>query len=687
MRIVDLRGALPGQLALLALASLATASCVAVREPDRDETAALSAARLSPDQIAATVLAAMDPAADPCRNFYQYACGSWLEATRLPPGVMRRGRGSEAIEGRNRIVVRDILEAAARIKAGAPDVMRLGTYYAACMDEGMLDRVGIAPMGEILAAIGGVTDATSLMRTLGWLHARGIVIVFSPEVRSDAGGADAPGAVTSIACLTEGGLGVPDGDFYLRADARGRELRRAYRDHIAKMLEMAGDRAEDAGRRADRVVELETRIAGFSPPQPVGRVPVTDCQRIDRAALQRLTPDLPWDPYFETLGYPALDALGVGTSGLLTGLNILMPGAEPETVQAYLKWHVVHLMADALPTSFGRENFAFYGKVLGGQTEIGPRWRRCVASADRDAGESLARELMRRRRGDDSEAIAAATIQGVEQALGAMVERLTFIGEAARRNAAGRISGIASAIGAPAAASDESGVAFRRTSHFTNVAAAAGFALRHRLSRVDRPPAPGIGETGAITTMVRYDPIRDALFVPLGALQPPLFSPDFPPALNFGGLGVEVGSRLILGLDEAGLRSDANERAHCVESLYDTYETAPGVRVDGSLTLKGDLADLGGIKAAHLAYRSQAGPAGSALSSVPGLTNDQLFFVGYAQSLCEAIGPGAEANQADTGVPARFRVRGALSSCPAFAEAFSCAPDTPMNPKDRCEVW
>lgn len=682
-----MRGARPGRLALLALASLA-AACVAVREPERDETATLSAARLSPDQVAASVLAAMDPAADPCRDFYQYACGGWLEATRLP-GDERHRRGSDAIEERNRIVVRDILEAAARVKEGSPDVMRLGTYYAACMDEEVLDRVGIGPLQEILAAIGGVTDATSLMRTLGWLHARGMVIVFAPEVRPDAGGTDDPGAATSIACLTQGGLGLPDRDLYLRADGHVRELRRAYRDHIAKMLELAGDRAEDATRRADRVVELETRIAGFSAPKPDGRVPVAACQRIDRDGLQRLTPDLPWDPYFETLGYPALDSLGVGTPGFLAGLNSLVPGADPETVQAYLKWHIVHLMADALPRVFGRENFAFYGKVLNGQSEIGPRWRRCVASADRYLGESLAREFVRRRRGGDGQAIAAGMIQGVEKALGTMVDRLTFIDEAARRGAANRLRAITNAIGVPETAIDESGLRFRRTTHFTNVAAAARFALRRRLSWVGRAPATGAGDTGIVTTELHYDRISDALFLPAGALQPPLFSPDFPPALNLGALGAATGRGLILGLDEAGLRSDANERAHCVESLYDTYERAPGVRVDGALTLTDDLADLGGIKAAHLAYRSMGVPAGSAPSSIPGLTNDQLFFVGYAQSLCEAIRPGSGSNQADVGagVPARFRVRGALSSFSAFAEAFSCAPDTPMNPRDRCEVW
>jgi putative endopeptidase len=684
-----MHGVLPGRLALWAIASLATAACVAVHEPERDETPALFAASLGPDQVAATVLGAMDPAADPCRDFYQYACGGWLEATRLAPGVARLGRGSDAVEERNRIAARDILEAAARSKGGPPDVMRLGTYYAACMDEEVIDRVGIGPMQEILAAIGGVNDATSLMRTLGWLHAHGIVIVFTPEVRADAAGTDASGAATSIACLTQGGLGLPDRESYLRADARGLELRRAYRDHIAKMLELAGDRARDAGRHADRVVDLETRIAGFTVPRPAGGVTAPACQRLDRAALQRLTPELPWDPYFETLGYPALDALGVGMPDFLAGLNGLVPGAEPEAVQAYLRWHVVHLMADALPRRFGLENFAFYGKRLGRQSEIGPRWRRCVASADRDAGGSLARELMNRRRGGERQAIAGGTIQGVEEALGVMLERLGFIDEAARRGAAGRLRAVANSIGPPEAASDDSGLSFRRTSHFTNVAAAARFALRRRLSRVGRAPARGDWETGAVTATVHYDSIRDALFVPAGALQPPLFSPDYPPALNLGAFGPEVGRRLILGLDEAGLRSDATTQAHCVESLYDTYEAAPGARVDGALTLRDNLADLGGIKAAHLAYTSLVDADGSAPSAIPGLTNEQLLFVGYAQSLCEAIGPanGPDQAAADPGVPARFRVRGALSTFPAFAEAFSCAPDTPMNPKDRCEVW
>jgi endothelin-converting enzyme/putative endopeptidase len=626
----------------------------------------------------------MDPAADPCSDFYQYACGGWLEATRLPPDVARRGRGSDSVEERNRIVLRDILEAAARRRDGPPDVMRLGTYYGACMDEEVIDRVGIGPLQEILSAIGGVSDATSLMRTLGWLHARGMVIVFTPEVRPDAAGTG-----TTVACLEQGGLGLPDRDAYLRGDARGQEIRRAYRDHIARMLELAGDRARDSERLADLVVGFETRIAEFSVPPSVTSAAGSACQRVERAALRGLTPDLPWDPYFESLGYPALDALGVGVPGFLAGLNGLVPRTDPETVRAYLRWQVVHLMADALPRRFGEENFAFYGKMLGGRSEIGPRWKRCVASADRDVGESLGREFMRRRLGGDSRATAIGMIKGVEQALGAAIDRVTFLEAQARRGAVERLRTVTNRVGAPEPADGDAGLAFRRTSHFTNVAAAARFALRRQLNKVGGAPTSGAGGTSAVTARSRYDPILDALFVPAGALQPPLFSPDFPPALNYGALGAEVGRRLILGLAEAGLRFDATERAHCVESLYDTYEAAPGVRVDGALTLGENLADLGGIRAAHLACRSEGGPAGSAPSAIPGLTNDQLFFVGFAQSLCEAFGSssGPGGASVDPAVPARFRVRGALSSDPAFAEAFSCAPDTPMNPGDRCDVW
>jgi predicted metalloendopeptidase len=684
-------GAQCRRLAQVALAALLTGSCVAVREPDRDETAALAATRLTPDQVASTVRAAMDPTADPCRDFYQYACGGWMQATR-PPAAARFVRGSDAVEERNRFVLRDILEAAARARGGPPEVTRLGTYYAACMDEEVIDRVGVGPLQEVLSGIAGVSDATSLMRTLGWLHARGIPIVFTPEARTDAAAAaSAPrGTAPSIACLTQGGLGLADRDIYLRADARGLELRRAYRDHVAKMLELAGEHATDAERLADGVVGLETQIAGFSVPSPAGAEPGPACQRIDRAGLQRLTPDLPWDPYFQTLGYPALDALGVGAPAFLAGLNDLVPKADPETVRAYLKWQVVHLMADALPRSFGRENFAFYGTILEGRPEIDPRWKRCVAAADRDVGESLAREFMNRRIGDGGRAIATGTIEDVERALGSMVEGLTFVDGTARRGAEERLREIANEVGASERDSVEAGPVFRRTSHFTNVAAAARFAMRRQLSAVGGAMTlRGAGTTGAVTARFRYDPLLDALVVPVGALQPPLFSPDFPRPLNLGALGAGIGRGLVMGLDETDLRADATERAHCVESLYDTYEVAPGVRVDGARTLRDNLADLGGIEAAHRALRSTGGPAGDAPSPIPGLTNDQLFFVGFAQSLCEAIGPGSRPDQAgaDPRVPGRFRVRGTLSSCPAFAEAFYCGPETPMNPKERCEVW
>jgi putative endopeptidase len=669
---------------LAALACMATAACVAVREPDRDESAAFEATHLTADQVATTILAAMDKTADPCRNFYQYACGGWLDSTRLPPGVALRRRGVDAVEERNRIVLRDILEAAARVKDGPADTVRLGTYYAACMDQEVIDRIGIGPLQEILAAIDVVAEPTSLMRTLGWLHARGLVIVFTPEVRPDAAR-----PATSIACLTQGGLGLRDRDDYLRTDDRSRTLRGAYRDHVARMLELAGERTADSVRLADLVVGLETQIAGFSTPTRPSPDPGSTGHRVERAVLQRLTPDLPWDPYFDALGYPALDALDDGSAGFFQGLADTVARTDPEVLRAYLKWQVVHLMADALPRRFGQENFEFYGRVLGGRPEIGPRWMRCVEAAERDAGGSLGRAFARRRLGGDSMASAAGLIRSVEQALGTTIGRLSWIDEPTRAAAIERLGAVTNAVGAPDAAPDDSGLAFRRTSHFGNVAAAARFELRRRLSHVGRQVAPVAWETPATSARARYDPILNAMVVPAGILQPPLFSPDFPPALDYGALGAAIARQLILGMDAAGIHAGATDRAHCVESLYDTFEAGPGVRVDGAATLDGNLADLGGVKTAHLAYRSPGATAGAAPSLVPGLTNDQLFFVGYAQSLCEATAPGTDpaAPGAESRVPARFRVRGALSSFPAFAEAFACAPETPMNPNDRCEVW
>jgi len=683
-------GARPPRRALIVLAFAGLAGCVVVREPDRDESVAFSADRLTPDQVATTVLGAMDPTADPCRNFYQYACGGWLGSTRLPPGVARRERGVGAIEERNQIVLRDILEAAARTKDGPTGVVRLGTYYAACMDDEVIDRIGIGPMQEILEAVGGVSDATSLMRTLGWLHARGIVVGFTPVVGPDV---EAPG--TPIAYLMQGGLGLPDRDDYMRDDTRGRELQRAYREHVAKMLELSGDRPAEAGRLADRVVGLETRLAGLSLPPASARDLRSTYHRVDRAALQRLTPGLPWDPYFEALGYPALDALSVGVPGFFSGLSELITTTDPETLRSWLKWQVVHLMADALPRRFAREEFDFYGRILEGRPEIGPRWTRCVEAAKRDEGEVLGREFASRRFGGGSRTVATGLVESVEQALGATLARLAWVDEGTRAGAIEKLRVVANQVGAPDSIRDESGLGYRRTSHFTNVAAAARFELRRQLNRVGRPSAQGTWTTTALSARASYDPLLNAMVVPAGVLQPPLFSPDFPAVLDFGALGAEIARQLILGLDAAVLYAAATERTHCVESLYDTYETAPGVRVDGAATLEANLADLGGVRTAYLAHRSGRVPAGvvpSAVvpSAVPGLTEDQLFFVGFAQSLCEVEAPGSgpdRGGDAASGVPARFRVRGALSSFPAFAEAFACAPGTPMNPNDRCEVW
>jgi putative endopeptidase len=688
--------------AAILLAGLLLAGCVVTRPGgDAADGGAAQAGRLSPEEISAGVLATMDRTADPCQDFYQYACGGWLRDTKLPPDKPRLGRGFAAVEDRNRIVLRDILEDAERRRDADPGTQRLGDFYGACMDETARERLSLEPLAPVFSDIATATDAERLMTVAGHLHVWGIDVLFGPAVDSDFKDPN-----LTIAHWFQGGLGLPDRDHYLKDDEKSRTLRTQYEAHVARMLALAGDAEDQAKREAAAILAFETRLAQASLPRADLRNPDKIYHRVDRAGLQAAAPGLPWDSYFNAIGFPHLQAINVGMPEFFSALAAAVVATPPETLQAYLRWHVVDELADSLPHPFAEEHFAFFGKILGGQEEIEPRWKRCVDATDGAMGDLLGKAFVERRFAGDSKARALEMIRGIEGALGHAFPALSWMDDATRTRAQEKLAAVGNKIGYPDVWRDYSSLTVRRGQSFGNRLAAAAFEFQRLFSRVGGPVDRNDWGMSPPTVNAYYTPLRNEMVFPAGILQPPFFHRDFPRAMNYGAMGMGMGHELTHGFDDQGRKFDPKgelrewwdpaasarfqERAACVESLYGGYEVEPGLHLNGAQTLGENIADLGGIKEAYRAYKEwEAAQASVPASPVRGLTNDQLFFVGFAQTWCELITP--EYSRLLAGIdyhsPGKFRVRGAVSQSPEFAKVFACGEGTPMNPTKKCEVW
>lgn len=646
--------------------------------------------RLTREEIASSVQAAMDPAADPCDDFYRYACGAWLDTTELPADQGRWTRMSELRE-RNQEHVRDILESADG---------KLGWYYGSCMDEAAIDARGADPLAPWLERIDAVDGSAALMATAADLQMNGIDVLFSAEVEGDLKNPD-----VNIAHIFQGGLGLPDRDYYLEQDDRSKGLRTEYVAHVTRMLTMLGDDDATAAGHADAILAFETALAEVSKPRVELRDPYAIYHMKDVAELKQMSPDLAWDAYLETVGLSDLERLNVATPDFFAALGGIVSAADPDTIKAYLRWHALTNTAQSLSAAFAEEDFAFYGKALSGRKEQRPRWKRCVSSTDRAMGEMLGQAFVDQYFAGDSKGKALEMIEGIEGAFAANLPDLAWMDDTTRERANEKMELLENKIGYPDTWRDYGALEVSEQGYFENRLAGVRFETARQLAKIGNPVDRDEWGMSPPTVNAYYHPLRNQMVFPAGILQDPSFHRDFPAAMNFGAIGMVMGHELSHGFDDSGRKFDGHgtltewwepavaaryeERAQCVADLYDTYEVEDGLAVNGKLTLGENIADLGGIKQAFMAYRQYQGAHGSGESFVEGLTDDQLFFVAYAQLWCAKSSPEMARMliKTDTHSPPKYRVIGPLSQFDGFAESFQCESGTVMNPEHKCEVW
>lgn len=675
-------------------------ACEVVRTPYRAPDRVGESPRFTPAGIDATVASVLDRSVDPCTDFYQFACGGWLRSTTLPPDETSVGRAFTPIQDHNRLVLRDLLETAMRRPGGDRDTGRMGRFYASCMDGEAVERLGTAPLEETLALIQGAQDLPSLFTAVGSLQQVGIEVFFQTAVFPDFKN---PGI--DIVQYFQGGLGLPDRRYYLDDEEEHRSIRAAYLKHVARMLGLLGEPPDRAGVEAAAILAFETRLATASLPRDQARDLDRLYHRFDRAGFLATFGSLPWEAYLAAAGDGGIDAINVGMPDYFTALGRVIPETPLETIRAYLRFRVVSTTAGELPRAFVDEDFDFYGRALGGQKEIEPRWKRCVDATDAAIGDILGRRFVERAFAGESRERAAAMIRSIEAALGGRFAELAWMDPATRGRAESKLRSLGNKIGYPDTWRDYGALDFRSAFYLNNRRTAARFEFRRQHDKIGAPVDRTEWDLTAPEVNAYYDPTYNEIVFPAGVLQPPLFHRDFPRAMNYGGIGTVMGHELTHGFDDQGRKFDGTgtmspwwepetlgrfeERADCVERLYGGFAIEPDLPLNGKLTLGENIADLGGLRAAFSAYRASAAAEGPEASPVAGLTPEQLFFVAYAQSWCEVTAPETARvlHTIDPHAPAHFRVNGSVMSLPAFAETFTCAPGAPMNPVSRCEVW
>jgi endothelin-converting enzyme/putative endopeptidase len=638
----------------------------------------------------------LDTKVDPCSNFFRYACGGWIDANPIPPDESRWGLDTE-LTNRNREMLRAILEKAAA--QPTPETRKIGDFYASCMDEAKIESLGAGPLTPGLDKIAALSDKSQLPALIADLHRQGVNVLFG-----FGAGQDAKNAEAEIAVADEGGMGLPDRDYYLKTDKDSVKLRADYVRHVALMLKLAGESDEAAERDARTVLKLETALAKGALDRVARRDPQQTYHRLARAELDALTPRFGWSGYFTGIGSPPVDAIDVTEKKFFAAFDKAIEDASLDDIKAYLRWHLVDDSAPWLSKPFVDENFAFYGTRLTGAKQLKPRWKRCVALVDGWMGEDLGRAYVAEAFPPEAKARTVAMVQAIADAFKEDLEQADWMSPATKEKALLKLSLMSRKIGYPEHWRDYSRLTIARGDMLGNAQRAAAFELQRELGKIGKPVDHGEWDISPPTVNAYYDPQMNDINLPAGILQPPFFSAKFDDAVNFGATaGGTVGHEMTHGFDDEGRQYDGkgnlvdwwthddvkrfNRRAQCVVDQYSSYVAVDKAHINGKLTLGENVADLGGVRLGYMALMKML--AGKKTEPVGGFTPAQRYFIAYAQSWCSATRPEQIQMQVatDPHSPPEFRVNGVVSDMPEFREAFACKPDAPMVREKACRVW
>jgi endothelin-converting enzyme/putative endopeptidase len=638
----------------------------------------------------------MDRTADPCVDFFQYSCGGWIKHNPIPPDQSSWDTYSK-MQDENRERLKGILEDAAKPGANRDaDTQKIGDYYAACMDEKAIDAKGAEPLHPELEKIASLKSKKDLAAIAAGMTHDGVLFGFGSTQ-------DYRDANQVIAEADQGGLGLPDRDYYLKEDAKSVELRKQYVAHVQKMFELLGDKPDAAEKESQVVMGIETALAKGSMTRVERREPKNLDHKLTAIDLEKITPEFEWATYFTRVGLPALGSLNVTSPTFFKSMNEEIAREDLADWKIYLRWHLVHSYAPFLSDAFVNENFVFYGKTLRGQQELQPRWKRCTQGVDGDLGEALGKVYVEKYFSPSAKQEAVKMVKEIETAMQQDIDGLSWMSAATKQQALIKLHGMANKIGYPDKWRDYSKLEVVRGDELGNVERARKFEFNRELAKIGKPVDRGEWDMTAPTVNAYYNPQMNDINFPAGVLQPPAFDPTSDAAPNYGDTGGTIGHELTHGFDDEGRQFDATgnlrdwwteedgkefvKRASCISDQYSTYTIIDDIKINGKLTLGEDVADLGGLILAWKAWKDDT--KGQDLKPIEDLTPEQRFFIGYGQSWCGESRDETKRLRAtvDPHSPEKYRTNGVVSNMPQFQEAFHCKAGSPMVNVNRCSVW
>ena len=640
----------------------------------------------------------IDRKAQPCTDFYQFACGGWLATNPVPADRSSWGRFHE-LDERNHERLRIILESAVDDSGKRNSLdQKLGDLYFSCMDEEAVEQRGLGPLRPEFAAIAGIQAKTGVTAAVLRIHRLGgsAFFVFSSAI-------DFLDSARRIAEIDQGGLGMPDRDYYIKSDDKSIEIRQGYVEHIVRMFELTGDASSVASAKAKAILEIETQLAQASLDQVSRRDPVKLHHPYKIAELISLSPGFDWAMYFEGLRQPGLATLNTVHPPFIRQIESIIVQSPLENIKVYLTWSLLRETVSLLPTAFVEENFNFYGKKLQGKKELRARWKRCVDLADQQMGDALGQRFVEQTFGKQGKERTRTMVKAIEGALARDIDSLPWMTGETKQAALNKLRKIVDKIGYPDKWKSYDTVSVGRDTLFENTTRLSETEYMRDLNRIGKPVDRTEFNMTTPTVNAYFNAQQNDINFPAGILQPPFYDNKLDDAVNMGAIGAVIGHELTHGFDDEGRQFDLNgnladwwspkdaqefeRRADCFVQQYGEQTAVDELKINGKLTLGENTADNGGLRVAYMALMTML--AGRQHRLIDGFTPAQRFFLGWAQIWCTNQSPEMTRmlNTVDPHSPARARVNTPLSNMQEFQKAFACTAGQPMVAPRACRVW
>ena len=647
----------------------------------------------------------IDKSADPCVDFYQYACGNWLKAAEIPPDQAQWVSFVELHE-RNMDIMRGILEKAAAggARRNAID-QKIGDMYGSCMDEKTVNSKGIAALKPELDRIDAVKDKQALIDEIAHVHMIGPNPLFNFYAASDLHNAD-----QVIAYIDQGGLTAPDRDYYLKDDEKTKAVRQHFVEYMTEVFTQVakdeGATAGNASQDADTVLRIETALAKAEMDRTSRRDPKNRDHKMSREEAASLASNFYLDRYFKNVNAPSFTQLNVGNPEFFKQVNAVLDSESLDALRVYVKWHLLNSSAPWLSQPYVDANFKMQ-QALTGQKEIQARWKRCVNLVDRSLGEALGQRYVDVAFPPASKVRMLKMVEALEKSLGEDIQNLSWMSDETKKQAAIKLKAIQNKIGYPEVWRDYSSVVIKSGDLLGDVQRANEFESKRQIAKIDKQLDRKEWGMTPPTVNAYYSPSFNEIVFPAGILQPPFFDPRMDDSVNFGGIGLVIGHELTHGFDDQGRKFDPQgnlhdwwtkqdgeefeKRASCIANEYSNFVSVDDLKLNGKLTLGENTADNGGARVSLMALDRMIADdkSGNESQKIDGYTPEQRFFLGFGRVWCQKRRDEDARMRVltDPHSPGKYRVNGVVQNMPEFQKAWGCKAGQPMVAENACHVW